>query len=184
MKMKNKNSILYVLLGVIIIISLLLVYFSSSGSVEEEYSVLLDPSITVEELSNMGWRENLRVLSITYTNSNAFFPKRVELSDVYACIYNSNTDELLLSEELSTDSYRYSLSSDLFNLNTEYVDISADSSVEVIYSTYVRSQEISVINRTQGNFYIEFKEVTSNERLYNEEEEVCRGNIDSRTLEI
>ncbi|MFP4401756.1 MAG: hypothetical protein ACLFPL_00850 [Candidatus Nanoarchaeia archaeon] len=183
--MNNTLKILYTVLGLIIVVSIGLVVLSSSGDIEKEYSILLDPSISVEELSDLQF-QGLNMLSIQYTNTNSLFPKRVEVEEIYGCVFHSQHDTLLISKNLNANSYQYSTSSDVFNLNTRFVDISANSTVNVIYSGYINKRDVEQINESLGNFYLEFKVPTQNEgrMRYIREEDVCTGNVDSRTLEI
>lgn len=179
MKIENKKipTISIVLLALLIIIGTILLILPSFVGVEEKYSLLIDPSITLEELNRTS--SNLDILQLSLTNSNPILPNRVEVDDIVLCVFNSANQNVILAEELDTSSYQINRGSDVFNLQNNFVDIPSNSTINVIYSArFYGRQLIDALKEVQEidyNYNIEFRAVDSSTYRYNYGTIVCRG---------
>ncbi|MCH8519591.1 MAG: hypothetical protein LAT82_02450 [Nanoarchaeota archaeon] len=183
-KSKDKSNtkiplISVVLLVVLILISIVLLSLPSIIGIDKQYSLLINPNITLQELNNSNSRVD--ILELSLTNSNSILPNRVELDDIVLCIFNSNNQQIILSQSLDTSSYRIDRGSDIFNLRSKFIDIPSDSTINVIYSTYFYSYNrelsnvIKEIEELNYEYTIEFRAIKNTQYRYNFEESVCRG---------
>lgn len=178
--MKN-NSIYYLIFTSIILVSLLLIFATASITIKEEYEFLI-PDINFSEDF---YGENYDFIILKLENENSIFPKRVELKPIYLCAFHSQTNELLYSTELRSDKRSNSISSEIFDLDEKFIDVSANSNINVIYSAYISKYDLEKAAEVDYQYRLEYRELNQNvNSLYQYElsGDVCQGEVEYNTI--
>ena len=183
MNEKENYSKQVIILGGVILLSIMLVVLTTSGTVSTSYSFSIPKNI-----NNDNYNSQEEFVTISFSNSGTFFPKRAKIPEIIACVYDREDNTLL--HDITLDTYRYigTVNSNVFNLNDKFIDISAGDTVDVVYRSYsalVPSYKSYDINYSQydiDDLIIEYREITGNNNNYYYGMPICEGTIDSEVI--
>lgn len=172
MDSKNKvnSSIYFFIFSGIILIGVILIALTAFVDVKQTYEII------IPEFDNSTHSKEYDLITITLENKNSIFPKRVELQKLYLCVYDNNSSKLLYSTNLETNKAYNSITSDIFDLREKFVDISANSKINIIYSGRISRYEFEKAQEINFNYRVEYRELKEYTAYpYGVDEEVCRG---------
>lgn len=181
MENNNNNMVYYLIFFGIILISIVLIASTASITINQDYEFLV-PEI---DTSNESYGKEYDFIILNLENSNSIFPKRVELKPIYLCAYHTITNELLYSTELNSNKRSNSISSEIFDLNEKFIDVSPNSNINVIYSSYISRYDLSIAKDNNYQYRIEYRVLTENVNSlyrYGLDEDVCNGEVTYNTI--
>lgn len=173
----NKSPIIIpaTLLLIVVIAIIGLIFTNIFSNVEKEFKTFeFNVNLTSENFSNLRGQEKLAEMKIT--NLNSFLPIRVEVEEVYLCIKDSQTQELVSSSRLN----RQTQHNTEFGIFTDirYYDIRAGQTIIIEYSLFIQqiiNENLYSLNE-ENTLEIEFRTSPKNSFSNAFARDVCLGN--------
>ena len=186
---KVKNSInnspiivSMVLLLIVTIVMVSLIFVNVFSNIEKEFETIeFNFNLSSEDFSNLRGEEKLAQMKIT--NLNLLLPVRLEVEEVYICIRNSQTQELVSSSRLNRQT-QHSTEFGIFT-DTRYFDIQAGQTIIIEYTIFIQqiiNQNLYSLNE-EDMLEIEFRSSPRNSYSNTFARDVCLGNHKYSILE-
>ena len=173
----NKSSIIVqaILLLIIVIAIISLIFTNTFSSVEKEFKTFeFNLNLSSENFSNLRGQEELAQMKIT--NLNSFLSVRVEVEEVYLCIRDSQTQELVSSSRLNRQT-QHNTELGIFT-DIQYYDIRAGQTIIIEYTLFIQqiiNENLYSLNE-ENMLEIEFRTSPRNSFSNAFARDVCLGN--------